>query len=131
VDQPVTLILDDRPARREHILRVIGKLPTKDGQVWDIRIGPYVQKRTLEQNARLHLIFSKVAALTGGDIESVKLGYKALFLAGKEGDFAGRKIIIYPRTSKMNKAQLREFMEQVEAHAISEFGVILGDEGYR
>ena len=124
---PVTLILDDRPNRKEHILRVIGKLPTKDGQVWDIRIGPYIARRSLEQNARLHLIFSKVALATGSDIESVKLGYKAMFLAGRETKFGDRKIIIYPRTSKMNKKELRDFMDQCEENAISEFGVILGE----
>ena len=127
MNEPVTLILDDRPNRREHILRVIGKLPTKDGQVWDIRIAPYVARRSLEQNARLHLIFSTVALATGSDIESVKLGYKAMFLAGRETKFGDRTIIVSPQTSNMNKKELRDFMDQCESHAISEFSVILGE----
>ena len=122
---PVTLILDDRPNRREHIIRVISKLPTKDGEVWDIRVAPYVKRRSLEQNAPLHLNFQKVALATGADIESVKEGYKQTFLAGKETDFHGRKVVVYPQTSKMNTKDMRDFMDQVEADAIESFGVIL------
>jgi len=122
---PVTMILDDRPARREHILRVISKLPTKDGEVWDIRVGPFVKLRSLSQNARLHLIFQKVAQVTGSDIESVKAGYKQMFLAGRETDFGDKKVVVYPKTSRMNSQELRNFMDQAESHAISEFGVFL------
>lgn len=124
---PVTIILD-RPARRDYAIKVIGRLPVEDGEVWDLRISKYVARRTLEQNARLHLIFQKVALATGGDIESVKLGYKAMFLAGKETDFQGRKVVLYPQTSRMNKAELNSFMEQCEMDAISSFGVILDHE---
>ena len=127
MDQPVTIILD-RPARKEHALKVISRLPVEDGEVWDVRISKYVARRTVEQNARLHLIFSKVALATGSDIESVKLGYKAMFLAGTETDFHGRKIVVYPQTSKMNKKELNSFMEQVETHSITEFGIILDHE---
>jgi hypothetical protein len=125
--EPTTIIVD-RPLKREYALKVIGKLPVEDGEVWDIRIGKYIARRTLQQNARLHLIFQKVALETGSDIDSVKLGYKAMFLAGKETEFHGRKIIVYPQTSKMNKQELNSFMDQVETHAITEFGVILEHE---
>ena len=101
-----------------------------DGQIWDVRISLYVARRTLQQNARLHMLFQKVALATGSDIESVKLGYKAMFLAGKQTDFHGRRITVYPKTSKMSKKELASFMEQVESHAIQEWGVFLGDDEF-
>lgn len=119
----------DSPKKRDRVASLIGKLP--EDQVWDVTVKEYEPRRTLEQNARLHLIFSMVAKATGSDIESVKLGYKALFLPGKEADFHGHKVTVYPKTSKMSKKQLRAFMDQVESHAISEHGVLIGDNEYQ
>lgn len=129
MSEPRLFILD-RPERRASLLRVIQHLPLEDGQIWDVRIKEWEPKRSTAQNARLHLIFSEVAKFTGSDVESVKLGYKAMFLPGKESESLGRKVVIYPKTSRMSVKMLNEFMAAVEAHAISEFGVLVGDSNY-
>jgi hypothetical protein len=96
-------------------------------QEWDITIRKHVKLRTLKQNARLHLIFTLVAQETGNTIDDVKDGYKALFTKAKVVKLGKRRLMVYPQTSKMNVAQLNDFMTQCEEHAISNFGVVLGD----
>ena len=123
------LFIIDSPDKRARCARRVEALPL-EGQIWDIRIAEWEPKRSLEQNARLHLIFHRVAQATGNDPESVKLGYKAMFLPGKEAELLGRKVTVYPKTSRMSKAALRSFMDQCEAHAISEFGILSGENEY-
>ena len=125
VDQPATFIVDSEQ-KRQACVRTILRLPLGE-KVWDITVKQWRPRRSLSQNARLHKIFQLVAQETGGDIESVKLGYKQMFLAGKESIFQGRKQIIYPRTSQMNRKELADFMDAVESHAITEWGLVLGN----
>ena len=117
------------PESQSRCARRILALPL-EGVTWEVSIKEWEPKRSLEQNARLHLIFHRVAQATGNDLESVKLGYKSMFLPGKEAMFHGRKIVVYPKTSKMSKAALNSFMEQCEVHAISEYGIVLGEGEY-
>ena len=121
-------VIDDE-AKRDRLAKRVLALPL-EGQIWDVTIKEWAPKRSLEQNARLHLIFHRVAQASGSDIESVKLGYKALFLPGKKAMFHGREVVVYPKTSKMSKQALNSFMEQCETHAISEYGIVLGENEY-
>jgi len=123
------LYIVDSEDKRTRCARRVEALPL-DGQIWDVRIAEWEPRRSLEQNARLHLIFHRVAQKIGDDLESVKLGYKQLFLPGKESIFHGKRVTVYPKTSKMTKAQLNEFMEKVEVHAISEHGIMIGENEY-
>lgn len=125
---PATFIVDNEQKRERCAKRVMA-LPL-DGQIWDVTVKEWQPIRNLKSNARLHLIFHRVAQATGSDIESVKLGYKAMFLPGKEVSFHGRTVIVYPKTSKMTQKQINEFMDQVESHAISEHGIVLGENEY-
>lgn len=121
---PRTFVIKDTFTRS----KIAGAILKLDARAeWDITIRRHIKKRTLKQNSRLHMIFSMVASETGNDIEDVKEGYKALFLQPKIVDLSTKRMLIYPRTSKMNVAQLNEFMTRVEAHAIENFGIILGD----
>lgn len=122
-------ILNSERKREQLIARI--KAVKLEDQIFEFIVRPYQPRRTNEQNARLHLIFSQVAKATGSDIESVKLGYKAMFLPGKEVDTVGGKFKIFPKTSKMTKAQLREFMDACESHAIGEFGILIGENEYQ
>lgn len=123
-----TFILSDEKAR-ERIAKRIAAMPL-DGELHQVIVKPYEKRRTVQQNARLHLIFAEVAKATGADIESVKLGYKAKFLPGKEAAILGRTVTVYPKTSAMTVQQLNDFMFAVETHAIEEFGVLLGENEY-
>jgi hypothetical protein len=123
------LYIVDTPEKRSRLAKRIEALPV-EGEVWEVMVKEWEPRRSLEQNARLHLIFHRVAQKIGDDLESVKLGYKALFLPGKEVDFHGHKVMVYPKTSRMTKAQLNDFMLAVETHAITEHGIVLGENEY-
>jgi hypothetical protein len=113
----------DGPESLRLVVRVLRLLPPK--WKWAITIKRHYASRSLEQNARLHLLFGRVAAETGQDIEAVKAGYKAMFLAPTPVNLGNRWLMVYPSTSDMNVAQMAEFMERVEAHAAVEIGVTL------
>jgi len=120
---PSVIILDSEE-RRARAIKVLSLLNIE--RPLEVSIKPHVERRTLKQNARLHKLFSLIADHIGDDIESVKLAYKVKFLVGKEKKLHGVRFTIYPETSKMNKKELNEFMEKVEAHAITELAIWLG-----
>jgi hypothetical protein len=126
VGTPRTFVIKDAVTRSK-IAGVILKLDAR--REWDITIRRHIKRRTLAQNSRLHLLFSLVADEIGDNIENVKEGYKKLFLQPTVVDLGTRKVQIYPATSKMNVAELNNFMTRVEVHAIETFGIVLGD-GY-
>ena len=128
MNAPAVFVLTT-PESQSRCARRILALPL-EGVTWEVAIKEWEPKRSLEQNARLHLIFHRVAQKIGDDIESVKAGYKQLFLPGKKSIFHGQRVTVYPKTSRMTKAQLNEFMEKVEIHAISEHGIMIGENEY-
>lgn len=124
---PATFVLDT-PEKRERCAKRINALPL-EGEVWDVTVKPWEPIRSVKANNRLHLIFYRVAKKIGDDIESVKLAYKKKFLPGKKS-LLDPTLTVYPKTSKMSPKQLNEFMEQVEVDAITEHGIMLGENEY-
>ena len=124
--QPVTIIVD-RPQRRDYAIKVIGKLPVEDGEVWDVVIGRHIARRSLTQNARLWLLHTAAAKHVGcspDDLHEDRLcavfGYTEVKLPS-----GVIKQVPLRRSSDLNKKEFGEFMEQVEAFYISELSVFL------
>ena len=124
--QPVTIIVD-RPQRRDYAIKVIGKLPVEDGEVWDVVIGRHIARRSLTQNARLWLLHTEAAKHVGcspDDLHEDRLcavfGYTEVKLPS-----GVIKQVPLRRSSDLNKKEFGEFMEQVEAFYISELSVFL------
>ena len=87
----------------------------------EIVIRTYRQKRSLQQNALLHKWFDEIAKVTGEySADDIKTLMKA--------KFSPRKLVcgemIPTATSKLNSAQMANFMEQVAAFA-GTYGVAL------
>ena len=124
--QPVTIIVD-RPQKRDYAIKVIGKLPVEDGEVWDVVIGRHIARRSLTQNARLWLLHTAAAKHVGcspDDLHEDRLcavfGYTEVKLPS-----GVIKQVPLRRSSDLNKKEFGEFMEQVEAFYISELSVFL------
>lgn len=125
---PVTIILDGTPGRREHAIKVINGLKLDDGEVWDVIIGRHIAKRTLPQNSRLWLLHTAAARHVGcttarihEDMLCEITGVKAeIRLPSGQIERVPNK-----RSSDMDKQEFRLFMDQVEAFYISELGVFL------
>ena len=126
MDRPVTIIVD-RPQRRDHALKVIGKLPVDDGEVWDIIIGRHIAKRTLSQNARLWLLHTAAAKHVGCSPDDMHEDRLCAIFGYTEVKLPSGVIKQVPlkRSSDLDKKEFREFMDQVEAFYISELGVFL------
>lgn len=93
----------------------------------EVIVRPYVEKRTLEQNARLWLLHTKAAEYVGCSAEDMHedmlckvYGYTEVRMPS--GD---QKRIPLKRSSARNRKEFAAFMEQVEAFYISELGVWL------
>ena len=87
----------------------------------EIVIRPYRQKRSLQQNALLHKWFDEIAKVTGEySADDIKTLMKAKFSPTKL--VCGE--MIPTATSKLNSAQMAEFMDQVSGFAAT-YGVAL------
>ena len=113
-------ILRSEAARRNCITKIAG-LSVEDMPPLEIVIRTYRQKRSLQQNALLHKWFDEISKVTG---EYTADDIKTLMKA----KFSPRKLVcgemIPTATSKLNSAQMAEFMEQVAAFALT-YGVAL------
>jgi len=99
-----------------------------DGCLYEVIFRKVKSKRTLEQNAYLHKLFSDIADFTGDTKKSVKFDMKVEMLEPtiqrrrKDGELATE----YPSTADMSVRELTEFAERVEAFAITELGFVRG-----
>ena len=128
MDQPITIILD-RPARKEHALKVISRLNLSDGQVYDLIIGKHISKRSTTANARLWALNSAAAKHVGcsaEDIHEEMLCRHFGFTEVKMPTGVMRRIPLR-RSSSLNKKEFAEYMDSTEEFFISELGVFLGE----
>lgn len=93
----------------------------------EVIVRPYVERRSLEQNARLWALHTKAAEFVGCSAEDMHedmlckvYGYTEVRMPS--GD---QKRIPLKRSSARNRKEFAAFMEQVEAFYISELGVWL------
>jgi hypothetical protein len=93
----------------------------------EVIVRPYIEKRSLEQNARLWMLHSRAAEFVGCTAEDMHeemlckvYGYSEVRLPS-----GYMKRIPLKRSSARNRKEFHTFMEQVEAFYISELGVYL------
>lgn len=127
MNEPQFFILDDGAGKRQRIVRVIEKLPTKDGQIWDVTIKPWRPRRSLDANRRLWALHKLAAESTGHSIEEMHEFCKAKFLPRAVVNVGDEKREVLGSSARLNKKAFAEFMEQTESFYIQELGVFLGD----
>ena len=112
---------------RKNVLAFIEKLPMD----MEIVIRPWIEKRSLPQNARLWLLHTAAAGHVGCSPEDMHEDMLCqIFGVAKEVRLPSGTLKRIPlkRSSQLNKKEFRDFMEQVEAFYISELGVWLDRE---
>jgi hypothetical protein len=115
----------DTNQHRDNAARYVGRLPVEDGAM-ELIVRPYTPQRTTSQNARLWLLHTKAAAVTGYSAEEMHELMLCKFFGTREIECGGiTRTIPLKRSSARNKREFGEFMEQVEAFYISELGVWL------
>ncbi len=95
-------------------------------EVLEVIVQIHKDKRNLEQNKRLHAMLQEIADQVWADgkqfsMETWKEYYKRMFLGVIE--LPNGNLMANP-THKLNTKECAEFMQKVEAHAISEFGMV-------
>jgi len=84
------------------------------------------EKRSGQQNRRLHKIIGMCAKESGYTIEEMKFTFKAELLEPEAWvDYKGRKTPIFESTATMTVGKLTEFMEGVENLAAAWYQVRL------
>jgi len=96
----------------------------QQGEVLEVVIRPHKSSRNLEQNKRLHAMLQDIADTVWHDarqysMEVWKEFFKQKFLGCVE--LPNGKLMANP-THKLNVYECSEFMQKIEAYAVSELG---------
>jgi NinB protein len=110
---------------RRNVVAFLGKMPLDP--VPEVVVRPFVEKRTLEQNARLWLLHSKAGEFVGCTAEEIHEDMLRQVYGYKEVRMPSGYVERVPlkRSSQRNRKEFAQFMEQVEAFYIRELGVFL------
>jgi hypothetical protein len=110
---------------RRNVAAFIAKLPLE--KPVEVFVRDYVEKRSLEANARLWALHSKAAEFVGCSAEDMHEEMLCKFYGYSEVRLPSghMKRIPLKRSSARNRKEFGHLMEQVEAFYISELGVYL------
>lgn len=99
-------------------------LENHDGMVFDII--PRKLKRTVTQNAYVHVLFDYIAQETGHSRSEVKTTEKRRHLQPKEIEMFGEKQLVLPSTTDLTNLEMSEFIERVLADCAF-LGIVVPD----
>lgn len=99
----------------------------KSGRPWEVIVRPFVEKRTLPQNARMWLLHTAAGNAVGCSSEDMHEDTLCNFYGYNEVRMPSGYVKRIPlkRTSGMNKGEFAMHMQKLEAFYISELGVWL------
>ncbi len=96
---------------------------------FQVDFGPIREQRTLPQNSRLWALHSLASKETGYTPEELHELMLCKFFGTKEIEIGGiKRTVPLKRSSVRDKAEFREFLDNVENFYASELGVWLGQE---
>src|SRR3990167_3919582 len=107
---------------RARVCRLIAGLDLK--KPWEVTVGPYKKRRSLNQNSLHWKRVGIIAQETGNDADVVHDFLKDKFLIPNEVEIAGEKRLC--RSSAiLDTHEMSDFMEQIYAWAAQELGILL------
>ena len=98
---------------------------------WQMTWKPYISRRSADQNSLFHVWMREVAdqhsAATGQFYPPAvwKEYFKRLFLGEETIEIEGKKFDMVKHTSRLNVADMRNLMEQVQHYCGAELGIVL------
>ena len=109
---------------RKNVIAYLEKLDIKTAI--EVLVRPFIEKRSLDQNARLWKLHTLAAEFTGHSPEEMHEFALMRYFGTKEISI-GQLVRLIPlkRSSQRNKKEFRDFMESTESWYIQEFGVYL------
>ena len=91
---------------------------------YKVRIEKYYENRSISQNAVLWMWFNCIEDSTGTDKQDVHDYYCSKFLK-RMSTINGNEVMIICGTSKLNTAQMADFMNKIKADSAVELGITL------
>ena len=109
---------------RKNVIAYLEKLDIKTAI--EVLVRPFIEKRSLDQNARLWKLHELAAEHTGHSAEEMH-EFSLMRYFGMKEISIGQLVRLIPlkRSSQRNKKEFRDFMESTESWYIQEFGVYL------
>lgn len=92
-------------------------------KVWRITFAPYRAKRSLEQNALLWAVYSKIAEVTGNDTEDIHEAMKMRYLPPKFVKLGEEEVALPAESRSLDLTEFSQFVEKVQAFAAQELGI--------
>ncbi len=112
-------------AHKAHCLETIANL--SPGKVWEVRIEPYVKRRSTDHNAYYHAaVVEPIVRHTGNDHDTVHEFLKAEFCPPRKIQVGDKEKYI-KSTKLLSTPEMLSYCEQCQAWAIQELGVNFGD----
>lgn len=110
---------DDMEAIKEYLDR----LP--EGKMFEVSVRLHKEKRSNPQNNLYHSWLNIICKETKNDHETVHKALAKMFLGVDVCEFGGQKIAKIKSTTTLDTAEFTEYLNQVEAFAAVELGIIL------
>ena len=89
-----------------------------------VTFSPYREKRSIDQNSLMWMWFTCISQETGTPVQDVHDYYCAKFLR-KQIDWNGTNRTVIEGTRNLRKDRMTEFLNNVQADALTEFGIKL------
>lgn len=109
--------------QRSHVIDLISKL--SDKKVWRVEIKRYVRSRSGQQHRLYHLWCGEIARDSGHSHDEIHEALKAMFLPPKVVEIHGEAVYVRSSTTKLNVEEFTAFLNQIEAWAATDLGMIL------
>lgn len=91
----------------------------------EVVIQQYRKRRSLSQNAYLHLILGIIADDTGNSLDDVKEAYRDMFLGKVPIPFGSEERMVGRSTTTLDTMEANDFIDKIRAHAATELGIVL------
>lgn len=108
---------------REVLCEYLQCLP--EDKAYDVSIKLHRAKRSTEANALYWKWIGIIASETGNEREVCHKFFAKKFLGYDTKEFGNERIAIVKSTANLDTAQFSEYMNQVEAFASTELGIVL------
>lgn len=98
-------------------------LDLEEGKPWKVTIEPYRKKRSLDQNALMHMWETVIARETGNSKDAVHKRLMQEFLTPRIETVMGQTAEVYT-TTKLNVAEMQEYLTNIHSFA-ADWGILL------
>jgi len=108
---------------RAAVTAYLERLP--EGKTYDVTVALRRERRTISQNGLYWLWVQCIATETGGDKEQIHNELKVMFAPRRHVRGIYDDVPVPVSTTGMDTAQMSRYMEEVQAFAASELGIVL------